>query len=257
MTRQPTLTEIWHQLGAHQKSAQGSLYYSRFINRPLGRVLSTLAIRIGLTPNQATVASALVTALGLLLLFLTDHPDAFTAVLAGFLLVLGFALDSVDGQLARFYNLKCELGDWFDHLVDSFKVPAAGLVVASVALSHIDRPGTLATLFYYSVVPLSSSLFFSMMLVPRYERYRQAYLSTGTTHAADRTTGSSAIALRLGASIVDYGFLCVAVFFAFSSLFPLLIGIWVLAYMAFWLVNVGRTWRRLSALPPLSSGPAG
>ena len=95
-----TFTAALRELRTAQKTSKGVSLYSRHINRPLGRVLAAAAFRAGLTPNQVTLLSALVSYAALAAVALLPPSWGLAAgVYAG--LVLGFALDSADGQLAR------------------------------------------------------------------------------------------------------------------------------------------------------------
>ena len=62
-----TVTQTVRRLAGAQKGAQGAPAYSRFVNRPLGRVLAALAFHAGLTPNAVTAVSAVWTAAGIAL----------------------------------------------------------------------------------------------------------------------------------------------------------------------------------------------
>ncbi|RBL82322.1 CDP-alcohol phosphatidyltransferase, partial [Streptomyces cavourensis] len=52
---------VLRELRGAQKSAKGVSLYSRYVNRPAGRVLAAGAYRAGLTPNQVTLISGLFT----------------------------------------------------------------------------------------------------------------------------------------------------------------------------------------------------
>ena len=105
------------------EAGRGGLLWSRYVNRPLGRLLAAAAIRPGASANAVTVLSALVTAAGLALVALVP-PTLWSGLLAAALLVLGFALDSADGQVARFTGTGSAAGEWFDHVVDAGKMVA-------------------------------------------------------------------------------------------------------------------------------------
>ena len=96
----PRISESVRALSAAQKSNAGAPLYSRVINRPVGRLLAAVAHRVGLTPDQVTLLSACCTYLGIALIALW-RPSAAAAVATSLLLMLGYALDSADGQLAR------------------------------------------------------------------------------------------------------------------------------------------------------------
>lgn len=52
---------VLRELRGAQKTAKGVSLYSRYVNRPAGRVLAAAAFRVGLTPNQVTLVSAVFT----------------------------------------------------------------------------------------------------------------------------------------------------------------------------------------------------
>ncbi|WP_049580297.1 CDP-alcohol phosphatidyltransferase family protein, partial [Streptomyces sp. SBT349] len=106
-----------------QKTAKGVSLYSRWVNRPLGRALAAGAYVVGLRPNHVTALSGLLSgaAVAGIALARPSWPLAL-AVWAG--LVLGFALDSADGQLARLRGESSPAGEWLDHVVDCAKITA-------------------------------------------------------------------------------------------------------------------------------------
>ncbi len=120
-----------------QKSAKGVSLYSRFVNRPLGRLLAAGAAGLGATPNQVTALSGLMTAAGVVLVS-TLVPSPAVGVSAALLLVLGFALDSADGQLARLLKSGSPAGEWLDHVVDAGKSVLVHTAVLIAAFRHFD-----------------------------------------------------------------------------------------------------------------------
>lgn len=122
--------EVLTRLGSAQKGAARSApAYSRFVNRRLGRVLAAAAHRAGLSPNQVTAVSAVHTFTAIALLALLA-PSGWLGVLVSVLLVLGYAWDSADGQVARLTATGSPAGEWLDHVVDSVKVVALPVAVA-------------------------------------------------------------------------------------------------------------------------------
>lgn len=102
------------------KSAGGVSLYSRFVNRPVGRVLATVLCRLGVSANTITAVSAVLGAVALSVLCLRP-PSATVGIIVALLLVLVFALDSADGQVARMTGTSSLSGEWFDHVVDAGK----------------------------------------------------------------------------------------------------------------------------------------
>ncbi|MEV7631669.1 CDP-alcohol phosphatidyltransferase family protein [Microbacterium sp. NPDC089318] len=123
-----SVREVLSELRGAQKSSSGAPAYSRFVNRPIGRVLAAFAYRFGLRPDQVTLLSALATFTGIALIALAP-PTAAMPLLIVLLLVLGYALDSADGQLARLRGGGSPQGEWLDHVVDATKIATMHLAV--------------------------------------------------------------------------------------------------------------------------------
>ncbi|GAA2594786.1 CDP-alcohol phosphatidyltransferase family protein [Streptomyces axinellae] len=111
------------ELRGAQKTAKGVSLYSRHINRPLGRVFAAAAHRVGLGPNQVTLLSAAFSFAGVTAVALV-RPSWTLGVCVYAALVVGFALDSADGQLARLRGGGSPAGEWLDHVVDCAKIVA-------------------------------------------------------------------------------------------------------------------------------------
>lgn len=122
-----------------QKTAKGVSLYSRYVNRPFGRVLAAAAYRAGLSPNQVTAVSALCSYGAIAAVALAEPSWALGfAVYAG--LVVGFALDSADGQLARLRGTSGPAGEWLDHMVDCAKITALHAAVLITFYRHFELP---------------------------------------------------------------------------------------------------------------------
>jgi phosphatidylglycerophosphate synthase len=126
-----TFVANYEKLHRAQKSKKGVSLYSRWVNRPLGRVFAAAAAAVGVGPNAVTLISAGVTGLGIAVLIAAPRTVLTGATVAA-LLVLGFALDSADGQVARLTGSSSRAGEWLDHVVDSGKNVAlhAGVLIA-------------------------------------------------------------------------------------------------------------------------------
>lgn len=129
---------VLRELRGAQKSAKGVSLYSRYVNRPAGRVLAAGAYRAGLTPNQVTLISGLFTYSAIAAVALVEPSWTLGLVVwAG--LVIGFAFDSADGQLARLTGRGGPAGEWLDHVVDCGKL----LLVHAAVLISFYRFGEL------------------------------------------------------------------------------------------------------------------
>lgn len=171
--RPPTYRETMARLGGAQKTAKGAPGYSRYVNRRLGRRLAALAYRAGLIPNQVTAVSAAFSAAGIALL--ATVPSGFVVGLVVTLfLLLGYALDSADGQVARLRGMSSSAGEWLDHVIDCAKIVSLHLAV----LIGLYRFGDLDS-DRYLLVPIGFSivttvLFFAMTLNDQLRRVAAA-----------------------------------------------------------------------------------
>ncbi len=159
-----TFGDSHSRLAAAQKGhARGAPAYSVYVNRRIGRVLAAAAHQWGVTPDGATGISALHT-FGALVLLVVGPAEWWTGCVVALLLVLGYAWDSADGQLARLRGGGSLAGEWLDHFVDAFKTASLHLCVLVALWWHTDARDTL-----WLVVPLAYCViavvtFFGMLL---------------------------------------------------------------------------------------------
>jgi len=131
------LGAAYEALTKAQKPPRGVSLYSRFINRRLGRMFAALGASLGMSPNAVTAVSGLFTAVAIALVA-TMPPSLGLGVSVAVLLVLGFALDAADGQLARLLSRGSPAGEWLDHVVDAAKSVALHAAVLVCAYRHFE-----------------------------------------------------------------------------------------------------------------------
>jgi len=196
-----TYREALSALGGAQKAAaRGAPAYSRFVNRRIGRLVAAGAAVGGLTPNGVTGISALFTLSAIALLALAPL-GLLTGAAVTVLLLVGYAFDSADGQLARLTGGGSPAGEWLDHVVDSIKVSALPLAL----FVGLWRTGEVATPLL--AVPLVGTLvsavsFFTMILT---EQLRRAH---GTVPLAASGPGARSWVRSVVAIPTDYGLQC-------------------------------------------------
>ncbi len=169
----PAYRDVVRRLSGSQKNPLAVPAYTRRVNRPLGRRLAALAFLAGLTPNQVTGLSLLSSCAGMVVLVLAPVTP-WTGLLVGGLMVLGYALDSADGQLARLTGTGGPAGEWLDHVTDQFRqtcLHAAVLLYAVRALPDLPAAAYLLPLAYAVVV---STRFLSQILAEQLRRSAQA-----------------------------------------------------------------------------------
>lgn len=212
------------RLASAQKPGRGAPPYSRWVNRRLGRWLAAAAFPLGLTPNQVTLSSAAMT-LAALLLVIFVHPVWWLGVVVLLLLLLGYALDSADGQLARLRGGGSSAGEWLDHVVDAAKI---GVMHSAVLISFYRFDGERGPVL---LVPLgfmvvSFVFFFSMILTDQLRRTAAA--TAGTRYA--KPSGKGGALQTIVAIPTDYAVLCLA--FAFLGAHGTFVAIYAALFAA-------------------------
>jgi phosphatidylglycerophosphate synthase len=234
------LRETVAQLSRAQKPSAGTPAYSRFVNRRIGRVFAAAAFLGHRTPNQVSLASGFCSLIGIVLIALI-RPSLSLAVAVTALLVLGYGLDSADGQLARLRGGGSPLGEWLDHMIDAIKIVLLHSAVL-ISFYRFDAfSNELALLVPLAYVCMSSVLFFGLILIDQLRRRHG-----GAQQLNQR--GDSVVKSLLIAP-TDYGVLCL-VFLAFGtpSLFIVLYGALLAANLLFLAAAIAKWYREMSAL---------
>lgn len=206
-----SIGEAIRELRAAQKSNRGAPAYSRFVNRPLGRILAAIAYTIGLTPNTVTLISGAVTLSGIALIA-TLRPTWWSSVLVAGLLVLGYALDSADGQVARLMGRSSLVGEWLDHMMDSLKLATIHLAVLICwfRFFELDTVWLLVPMLWQVVASVFFFGFILTDLLRRISALQQTdHGSDGRKDAAPVSSAPTASWYALAVVPSDYGLLCV------------------------------------------------
>ncbi len=241
-----------------QKTVKGAPAYSRFVNRPLGRHLAALAFHGGLTPNQLTAISALFS-FGAIATLALARPTPGVGVGVCAALVVGYAFDAADGQLARLRGGGTAAGEWLDHMVDCAKISSLHLAVAvsfyrfsGFGREDLGRGPYLLVPIGYAIV--AAVTFFGMIAGELLRRIRAA--ADGT--AVPVATGASVVRSLLVLP-TDYGLVClVFLLLGWGPGFATVYALMGAASTAFLLMAAVKWYRELAALGPVSAaGPVG
>ncbi|MGW7018909.1 CDP-alcohol phosphatidyltransferase family protein [Streptomyces decoyicus] len=230
------------QLSAAQKSAKGVSLYSRYVNRPAGRVLAAAGYTLKLTPNQVTMISAVFTFAGVVMIAtLRPSPAVAAGIFAA--LVLGFALDSADGQLARLTGNGSAAGEWLDHVVDCAKMLALHMAVLLSFYRHFGFSDPRYLLIPVAFQFAAVMVFFGGILTEQLKRADRLKSGAGPASAAPASTLRSVALLP-----VDYGVFC-AIFLVFGSreVFMVLYCTLFAAHVLFMVAFLVKWYRELSA----------
>lgn len=202
--------EIVTRLAAAQKSNRGAAGYSRWVNRRLGRQFAAIAYRAGWSPNRVSIVSAAFTyaAIALVASLRPSWPMAVGVVL---LLVVGYALDSADGQVARLTGAGSVAGEWLDHVLDAVKIACFHGAVAVCWFRYFDLPHAAWLLVPLGFGAVSSVFFFALILSDLLRRIERVKAGGSAVTTASVNPNEDAAVLR---SLIvlpnDYGVLCLA-----------------------------------------------
>jgi phosphatidylglycerophosphate synthase len=247
-TARPGFGETVRRLaGAQKPPAKGSPAYSRFVNRRIGRVLAAGAYVLGLTPNQVTFISATWSALAIAIIALVSPTPAIAVVIAVALL-LGYAFDSADGQLARLRGGGSPAGEWLDHVVDSVKTSALHL---AVLIGWYRWYGVDAAVLLIPIAfTLVAAVFFFVQILT--DQLRRAHPAQAPAPADPGWRGT------LRSLIVwptDYGVLClIFLLFAWRTGFIVIYAVMLAGTALFLLAALPRWYREAASFRPASNG---
>ncbi|WP_424211689.1 CDP-alcohol phosphatidyltransferase family protein [Streptomyces sp. BI20] len=230
-------TAALSELRGAQKSSKGVSLYSRFANRPAGRLLAAGSHVLGLTPNGVTLISAAFSFAAVAAVALCP-PSWGLGVAVWAALAVGFAFDSADGQLARLRGGGSAAGEWLDHVVDCAKLTALHSCVLIAffrfpAQYGLDGDGGRAWLLLPLGFQFAAIVTFFGGLLTEKLKPRPA---PGTPAAAPSTVRALALLP------VDYGVFCLVfltlgggVLFRWTYLaFAVAAGLFLLAFLAKW-----------------------
>lgn len=230
-----TISQTYARLRLAQKGrARGAPAYSVYVNRPVGRLLAAVAYRIGLTPNQVTLVSAIFTFSAIALIALVPASPVI-GVCIWLLLALGYAWDSADGQVARLRGGGSLAGEWLDHFVDAAKISSLHLAVL-VGLSKVDAIAQTWLLIPIVFTIVANTTFFAMILNDLLKGKRGI--------ASAHSTGGGGTLRSVLLLPTDYGILMLAfVLWGWPQLFLVVYGLLLAACTAF-LVAAAVAWFR-------------
>ena len=152
-------------------------------------------------------------------------PGIASGIVTAVLLVLGFALDSADGQVARLTRTSSPAGEWLDHVVDSGKIVAVHATVLVVVLLHgLAGPGWAWIPLAFQIVAIVT--FAGGLLIELLKRASRAAGASSASPSPASPSTLRAIALLPA----DYGILAIA--FVLWVWPPLFIVVYTLLFAA-------------------------
>ena len=205
-------------LQAAQKTPRGVSLYSSWVNRPLGRRLAAAADTLSLRPNHLTCLSASCSFTAIAVLA-AARPSLVSGVLASTLLVLGFALDSADGQLARLRRSGSASGEYLDHMLDCAVKCSLHIAVLIAAYRVGERGVELLVPVGFQIVAVL--LFFGGILVGKLHEQSPRGAAARPPRRLSRQL-SSVFLLPVDHGVISLTFLLWGVFEVFQVVYLLL-----------------------------------
>lgn len=235
------ITESYRQLAYAQKGhARGAPAYSVYVNRRLGRALAAGAHGLGLTPNQVSMVSAAhsFVAIGLIAL---APAGVSTGLVIALLLVLGYAWDSADGQVARLRGGGSAQGEWLDHFIDTLKISSLHIAVL-VGLYRALPPEQTWLLVVPLLFTVVASTTFTAMLLNDLLKGKH---SAASTHER----GGGTLLRSLLVVPTDFGLVCLAfVAWGWTPAFLVIYGLLMTAAAGFLVLAAVKWFREMGAL---------
>jgi phosphatidylglycerophosphate synthase len=213
------------------------------VNRRFGRILAAVSYRFSLPPTPVRLISGACTATGIALVAAV-RPSPVLAIAVSALLVLGYALDSADGQLARLRGGGSPAGEWLDHVLDAAKTSALHLcvLIGWYRFYDLDRPALLLVPIGYAVV--GAVLFFAMWITDQMRRWNP--------DLAPKPADASGTAVLRSLLVIptDYGVLILAfVTFAWPAVFATIYTLLFTGTALFLLAALPKWFREVSTFP--------
>lgn len=219
--------EALSRVASAQKSGAGVPAYTRWVNRRLARVVAASAASLGVSANGVTIASAAVSAVGLLILVIAPI-TWWIGPLVACLLALGYVLDSADGQVSRLLGTSGPAGEWLDHVIDAMRTPLIHVAVFITATGHHGVFGHTSVLRYVALAfaVLTVGQFMSQVLAEQLTRRHEFH------EVLDLRGGIRQSVLLLP---IDMGVICwMFIFWGLPAAFPIV-------YVAIFLINLVHT----------------
>jgi phosphatidylglycerophosphate synthase len=237
------------RLAQAQKSNRGAGGYSRWVNRRVGRQFAAVAFLAGLRPNQVSAISAVFTFSSIAALG-TLQPTWWSAVLITAGLLVGYAFDSADGQVARLQGGGSPAGEWLDHVLDSLKAATFHLAIAVMWFRFYDLDHAAYLLIPLAYSAVSSVFFFAMILSDMLRRVERVKVGgSGVTTSSLNPNEAAPILRSLIVLPNDYGVLCLCLLLiALHSTFQVVYTVLLAANALFLLAGSYRWFREMGRL---------
>ncbi len=213
------------------------LYYTRIINRPLGLYLAKRLTFF--SPDAVTLAAFAILTIACILL--PKLANTWWAFIIWPMLVLNYALDSADGQLARVQGSQSLRGEWLDHTLDGTRIVLinCAFLVAVVLSSDFKLIHIGMTAFVICIL--------SQVTIYVASNFRVFILKTRLGNELEGIDGLMGTVKKVLAAPADFGlFIIVSIFLVDLKLFVPIYAGYAVYISAVCLLTVWMTYRMAS-----------
>jgi phosphatidylglycerophosphate synthase len=176
------------------------------------------------------------TVIGLMYIATIGYTTVGGIIISIVILLLGYALDSADGQLARLRNLHSEAGEYLDHIVDCVKMPIFHITVTLIIIRSVQLENELIIFYLLTISVFASAKYFSSEIKEKL-----------LTRKGISNRGMKKYEMIL-LTPFDYGVMCfIFLFTLFDLLFQVYV-VWGFFYIVFCMLSFVRSFKQLSML---------
>lgn len=123
------------------EATNGGFFSDHYIHQ-ISFLFNQIFIRTNITPNQITFLSLFV---GLLAAFLVSYGTSWLLIAGGILIILSYALDCCDGDIARYKKMTSKKGSWLDFISDEIKNSS---FIFGITIGLFRQTGELSVFFF-------------------------------------------------------------------------------------------------------------
>ena len=134
---------------------KGETFYHTFFRFLSFHLITKLLWNSTITPNQVTLFRNILTLISFYCFYLFD---TYSFLIGFFLFQFAELLDSVDGDLARYKNMKSKIGIWLEIFFDAILTPVWGFIGLLFAYLSYQISGEWIYFLLWGVVAFSSNL---------------------------------------------------------------------------------------------------
>lgn len=176
----PSISVLYNRISKNNLQSSSittdELWYSRIFGRKISVYFTWILLSMGMTPNQSTLLSFLLGIVGLY--FFSFKEFAFTII--GFVFFhLYIIIDSSDGEMARFLDMKSEIGAFYDKLLHYLMKIGIIIVISLQIYNRVEQAEIIILGLVVAIISGFSSTFYHLLPRNNFISYAQQVREDG------------------------------------------------------------------------------